>query len=159
MNGSLTVNDAIFYYKYTGLQTTRIANNTSINDNMDAIIYGAELESFYYPEQVSGLEFDIAYSYLNATVDGSKSIDPLNRSGGDPNFITLENIDAGSNTGVNFVANRTQITQQIVNNAYAACRAIGAANNAPGGLCTPRRRRRRQRHRSLRRTRRRCIRR
>ena len=137
MDGALTVNSAVFYYDYQGLQTTRIANNTSINDNMDAEIYGFELETYYYPEQVEGLAVDFSYSYLHAQVDGSTSVDPLERTGGDPAFITFKNIDAGSNTGVNFVANRTQITQAIVNSAYAACRAIGAANNAPGGLCTP----------------------
>jgi iron complex outermembrane recepter protein len=54
LDGSLIVNGAVFLYDYKGLQTTRIANNNSINDNIDADIWGAELELFYRPERCPG---------------------------------------------------------------------------------------------------------
>ena len=87
------------------------------------------------PSRLKGSSSICPYSYLHATVDGTTSIDPLNRGGGDPAFITLENIDQGAAAGVNFVANRAQITNAVVTAAYAACRAVGATN--PFSVCTP----------------------
>ena len=48
-DNSLVLNVSAFYYKYEGLQVSMIANNTSINGNMDANIWGVELESVYIP--------------------------------------------------------------------------------------------------------------
>ncbi len=119
LDGTLQLNGAFFFYDYRGLQVTRIANNTSINDNINAIIKGAELESVFQPEFLPGLSLDVAYSWLNAKVAGSESVDPIDRTAGDPNYITLENIDAGSLTGVNYVAQVDQITPALIQDAYA----------------------------------------
>jgi iron complex outermembrane recepter protein len=135
MDGSMVVNGAIFMYDYKGLQTTRIANNNSINDNIDADIWGAELEVFYRPAALPGISIDVAYSYLKAEVDGSDSLDPLNRTNGDPDWITLKNIDPGSQTAVNYVANLSDIEARpdLVDDAYAACRALSDQNG--NALC------------------------
>ncbi len=133
LDGTLVLNGALFVYDYRGLQVTRIANNTSINDNINAIIKGAELESFWQPDFLPGLAMDVAYSWLNAKVAGSRSVDPINRTAGDPNYITLENIDPGSLTGVNYVARIDQITPTVVQNAYAACGALSQQN--PNTAC------------------------
>jgi iron complex outermembrane recepter protein len=131
MDGSLVVNGALFIYDYSDLQTTRIANNNSINDNMDADIWGAEIEVFWNPEFLPGLAIDAQYSYLNAEVDGAKSVDPINRTAGLDGFVVLENIDPGSLTGVNYVANRGQITQAHITEALANCRMlVGGLNPA-----------------------------
>ena len=47
LDGRMTLNGAAFYSDYSGLQITRIANNSSINDNIDAKIYGLELEAYW----------------------------------------------------------------------------------------------------------------
>jgi outer membrane receptor protein involved in Fe transport len=133
LDGSLVANGAVFLYDYKGLQTTRIANNNSINDNIDADIWGAELELFYRPEALPGVSLDAAYSYLKAEVDGTTSVDPINRTAGNPDYILLENIDPGSLTGVNYVARRDQITPALIDQAYAACGALSAVN--PNGAC------------------------
>ncbi len=135
LDGGLMLNGSFFMYDYKGLQVTRIANNTSINDNINADIMGAELESVWRPEALPGLSIDVAYSWLNAEVSGSESVDPINRTAGDPDFVTLENIDAGSLTGVNYIANRGQITQAHVNEAYGLCRALSAQNPLNGAPC------------------------
>jgi iron complex outermembrane recepter protein len=132
LDGSLVVNGSAFIYDYKGLQTTRIVNNNSINDNIDADIWGAELEIFYRPQALPGLAVDVAYSYLRAEVAGTTSVDPLDRTGGDPAFITLKNIDPGSLTGVNYVARESQITADVITAAYAGCGALSAANPNPG---------------------------
>lgn len=135
LDGSLMVNGALFVYDYKGLQVTRIANNNSINDNMDADIWGAEVELFYRPEALPGLSVDLAYSYLNTEVSGTESVDPINRTAGDPDYILLENIDPGSLTGVNYVARRDQITPALITAAYGACGALSDAN--PNPACPP----------------------
>src|SRR3546814_3334568 len=44
-NGALQLNATAFYYKYSGLQLSRIVARTSVNDTVDANIWGVELES------------------------------------------------------------------------------------------------------------------
>ncbi|MFX3657894.1 MAG: TonB-dependent receptor [bacterium] len=132
LDGSLVVNGAVFLYDYKGLQTTRIANNNSINDNIDADIWGAELELFYRPAALPGVSMDMAYSYLKAEVDGTESVDPINRTAGNSDYILLENIDPGSLTGVNYVARLDQITPALISAAYGACQALSDANPTPG---------------------------
>ncbi|MEZ5598247.1 MAG: TonB-dependent receptor [Pseudomonadales bacterium] len=114
MDGSLVVNGSLFWYDYGGLQVTRIANNSSLNDNIDAKIWGLELETYWKPEFAPGLSVDFAYSYLSAEVDGSDSVDPVNRTAGSNEWVLLENTDPGSLTGVNYIARKDQITQAVV---------------------------------------------
>ena len=104
LDGSMVVNGAVFYYDYKGLQVTRIVNNTSLNDNIDAEIWGVEAEVFWRPNAVPGLGIDFAYSYTDTKVVDSLSIDPTNRTASNPDWITLNNTDTGASTGVNFVA-------------------------------------------------------
>jgi iron complex outermembrane receptor protein len=135
MDGTLVVNAAAFTYKYGGLQTTRIRNNNSINDNIDANIYGLEVESFWKPESVPGLSIDASYSHLVAEVDGSTSLDPVNRTAGNDDYITLKNIDPGSATGVNYIARASDITDDIVQAAYATCSANSDLSPNAGTTC------------------------
>jgi len=128
LDGSLVVNGSLFLYDYKGLQTTRIANNNSINDNIDADIWGAEIELFYRPAAIPGMSIDVAYSYLNAEVSGTESVDPINRTAGTPGYILLENIDPGSLTAVNYVADATAIIPELITAAYAACGALSHQN-------------------------------
>jgi iron complex outermembrane recepter protein len=132
LDGSLVLNSAAFLYDYKGLQTTRIANNNSINDNIDADIWGVELELFYRPDAIPGLSIDAAYSFLKAEVSGTSSVDPINRTAGNPDYILLENIDPGSLTGVNYVARLDQITPDVIAAAYAACGALSHENPTAG---------------------------
>ncbi len=128
LDGTLMVNGAFFMYDYTGLQVTRIANNTSINDNINADMMGAELETFWQPEFMPGLSVDLAYSWLDSQVSGSESVDPIDRTSGNDDYIVLENIDPGSLTGVNYIARESQITPDLIQTAYAACGALSDQN-------------------------------
>ena len=123
LDGRLMLNGAAFIYDYTGLQVTRIRNNSSINDNIDANLMGLELEGVWRPEGMPGLSVDFAYGWLSSEVDGSSSMDPINRTGGNSAYILLNNIDPGSSTAVNYVAREAQITNDVV---FAALQAGGA---------------------------------
>ena len=114
LDGRLTLYGSAFTYDYSGLQITRIRNNSSINENVDAAISGLELEGVWRPEAVEGLMVDFAYSMLSAKAKDTLSIDPINRTGGNPDYILLNNIDPGSQTGINYVARQSQITPQVI---------------------------------------------
>jgi outer membrane receptor protein involved in Fe transport len=140
-DSSLVLNAAAFYYTYDQLQVSAIANNTALNSNIDATIWGAELETVYIPSFLPALTIDVAYSYLNTNIDNSSLVDPLDRGAGDPAWISLESVDPNSNTGTTFVAVASQITPAFVQQAFAdpSCPALSAnnPNNAAFGCPTP----------------------
>jgi outer membrane receptor protein involved in Fe transport len=128
LDGTMKLNGSLFFYDYEGLQITRIANNSSINDNIDAEIWGAELEFEWYPEALPGVSFDGAYSYLNTEVaGGSESVDPTNRTAGLAEWTTVNEWVPGPTAGVNYVVD----TQQFTDNVDTLI-AVGAALPIPG---------------------------
>ena len=90
LDGSMTLNANIFTYDYKGLQVARIKNNSSINENIDANINGAELEMLW--NATENLQVDFSYSWLYTEVDGAQSVDPLNRTNGDASWTALNGI-------------------------------------------------------------------
>ena len=129
LDGTMIVNTSLFFYDYEGLQITRIANNSSINDNIDAEIWGFELESMWQPAAFPGLQVDFIYSYLDTEVEDGESIDPTNRTAGNAAFITLEEFVPGATAGVNYVAPLVGV-QAVTPTAIA----LGAALPLPGAL-------------------------
>lgn len=127
LDGTMIVNTSLYVYDYTGLQVTRIVNNSSINDNIDADIWGAELEIFWKPEMVPNLDLAFSYAYTNTEVVDSESIDPTNRTGGQADWVVLNNLGPGAGTGVNFVAQ----DQQAILAAVPTCAGLGAAIPVP----------------------------
>ena len=120
LDGQLVANASLFSYDYSGLQVTRIRNNSSINDNIDANLTGIEVEGRWHPPWASGLAVDFGYGWLSSEVDGSRSLDPVNRTAGNPDFILLNNIDPGSLTGVNYIARESQISNALIGLAGGA---------------------------------------
>ncbi|MEJ2088652.1 MAG: TonB-dependent receptor, partial [Gammaproteobacteria bacterium] len=127
LNGSMVVNGAFFFYDYKGLQVTRIANNTSLNDNIDAEIWGIEGEMFWRPDALPGVGIDLAYSYTDTKVVDSVSVDPTNRTADNPDWITFNNIDSGALTGINFIAMTDQVTDAVLAN----CIGVGGVVPVP----------------------------
>ena len=122
LDGRLMANASVFVYDYSGLQVTRIRNNSSINDNVDANLVGLEVEGRWRPAAMPSVTVDFSYGWLSSEVDGSQSLDPVNRTAGNPDYILLNNIDPGSLTGVNYVAREAQITAGLI----AAAGAVNA---------------------------------
>jgi len=114
LDGTMKLNGSVFVYDYEGLQITRIANNSSINDNIDADMWGAEVEFEWYPEALPGVSFDGAYSFLDTEVaNGSESVDPTNRTAGLPEWTTVNEWVPGATAGVNYVVNTAQFTAAV----------------------------------------------
>ena len=89
LDGALTLNGDIFYYNYKAYQISEIVDRTSINLNFDATVKGAEIETTW--EAVPGLKFSFAGGYEDTRVaNGSKSIDLMDRTAGNPDWIVLK---------------------------------------------------------------------
>jgi outer membrane receptor protein involved in Fe transport len=79
LDGALTLNGDVFYYNYENYQISRIVDRTSINDNFDAHVKGAELEATYEP--IPGLRLNFAGGWEDtALAKGSHSIDLMDRT-------------------------------------------------------------------------------
>ncbi len=95
LNGAAQINLTGFFYKYKGLQLSRIVNRTSVNDTIDADIYGAELETVFRPSD--DLLINMNLSVLNAKVAGDQFFsNPRDPGGGDPSAVIIKDISNGS---------------------------------------------------------------
>lgn len=120
LDGTLRANITAFYYKYKGLQLSRITARTSVNDNVDAEVYGLEGEFIIQPTR--NLVVNMNASYLKTRVSTDKFLaNPRDPSGGRSDAVIVKDITNGSNCAV-------------VNNGpggQAATRAfVTGANNA-----------------------------
>jgi len=89
LDGALTLNGDLFYYNYENYQISRIVDRTAINDNFDAHVKGAELEATYEP--IPGLRLNFGGGWEDtALAKGSHSVDLMDRTAGDPNWILIK---------------------------------------------------------------------
>jgi iron complex outermembrane receptor protein len=79
LDGTLTLNVDAFYYNYEDYQISEIVDRTAINNNYDAHVKGAEIESTYEP--LPGLRFNFAGGWEDtALAKGSQGIDLMDRT-------------------------------------------------------------------------------
>lgn len=96
LSGALRLNATAFYYKYKGLQLSRIVARTSVNDNVDANIYGLEIDAVVAP--IRALVINIGLSYLHTKVASDKFLsNPRDPSGGRSDAVIVKDITNGSN--------------------------------------------------------------
>mgnify|MGYP001161350466 FL=1 len=125
----MQLNGSYFSYDYKGLQIYKIINNSSVNVNVDADIQGAELEMLFIPEFDPDILVDVMFSWLETKAADNLLLDPKDRAQGDSNWIVLKNIDSGSATGVQYVANAAGAV-----GAAAICGGLGACIPAPNTI-------------------------
>jgi len=94
-NGRVQANLAAFYYQYDGLQVSKIVARTSVNENVDADIYGLEGEFVLSP--VDGLIVDLNLAYLKTEIGEFASINPRDPSNGNPAFTVVKDAINASN--------------------------------------------------------------
>ena len=98
-NGEFTLNLTAFYYKYAGLQISRIVQRTSVNDNINATVYGAEAEVLIRPTR--NFVVNIGASYLHTKVTGDQLFgDTRDPSGGRGDAVIIKDITNASNCAV-----------------------------------------------------------
>ncbi len=99
LGGRLMLNGNAFYYDYKGYQVSEIQNDTEINENFNAKVWGVELQSVW--QATRNLRFDVNLGYENTRLaNGSQSLDVMNRTQGNPDFTILKPIPSIPNSCV-----------------------------------------------------------
>lgn len=102
MGGSLLFNATGFSYDYKGYQISKIVNRTSVNENVDAKVYGLELETIWSP--VRNLKLNANLGYLHTKIgSGVTSIDTMNRTQSNPAYTVVKVGPNSSAVGANCV--------------------------------------------------------
>ena len=123
LDGKLRANITGFYYKYKGLQLSRITARTSVNDNVDAEVYGLEGEFIIQPTR--RLAVNLNASWLQTRVSTDKFLaNPRNPAGNRDDAVIIKDISNGSNCAVvNNGAGGQAGTRAFVNGVNAAINA------------------------------------
>ena len=89
LDGTLTLNGDAFYYNYENYQISEIVDRTAINQNFDAHVKGAEIESTWEP--IPGLRFNFAGGWEDtALAKGDQAIDLIDRTAGNSDWIVVK---------------------------------------------------------------------
>jgi len=89
LDGAMTFNGDVFYYKYQNYQISEIVDRTSVNLNFNSTVKGAEVEATWEP--IVGLRFNFAGGYEDATLDnGSSAIDLMDRTAGHSDWVVVK---------------------------------------------------------------------
>lgn len=120
--GTFQLNATAFYYKYKGLQLSRIIARTSVNDTIDADIYGAEIEAVLRPDP--DWLINLGFSYLKTKVVGDQLFsNPRDPGGGRSDAVIIKDITNGANCAV---------VPTTVGNAAGANDFVAAINGSLG---------------------------
>jgi outer membrane receptor protein involved in Fe transport len=95
LGSTLQANITGFYYDYSGLQVSRIANNTSFNENIDAKIYGVEGEFVWRP--TDRFTANMNASYLHTKIGAFSTVDVRNPTAGRTDVELIADIVLGQN--------------------------------------------------------------
>ncbi|HEY4115305.1 MAG TPA: TonB-dependent receptor [Rhizomicrobium sp.] len=101
LGGTLQANMDIWYYNYKGLQVSAIENNTSVNQNINAKLYGVEGEFFWLPQE--DLQFNLSFGTTHSAIQNSRLVDDRNPTNGRNDVVLIKDSTLGSNVGQNCV--------------------------------------------------------
>ncbi|KTE32797.1 MULTISPECIES: TonB-dependent receptor [unclassified Sphingopyxis] len=143
--GALQLNLTAFYYKYDSLQLSRIVARTSVNDSVDANIWGIEAEAVITP--TPDFVVNLGASYLNTEVSSDKFLgNPRDPSGGRNDAVIIKDITNGANCAVvpttagNAAGTAGYVTAINANLGLRAPAGFGTGSgiNSPGafGICS-----------------------
>jgi outer membrane receptor protein involved in Fe transport len=89
LGGALTLNSSAFFYDYKDYQVSQIRDRTAVNENFDAKMWGLEFESFFAVTERFRINANLGYLGTRIA-DGETSIDPMNRTAGNPNYFVTK---------------------------------------------------------------------
>jgi len=113
-DGALQLNLTAFYYKYKDLQLSKIVARTAVNENVDADIYGAEVEAIIRPDP--DWMINMSFSYLHTKVKGDTfNSDPRDFGGGRSDAVIIKDITNGANCAVASTSGNAAGVNQFVN--------------------------------------------
>lgn len=86
--GRLTLNATGFFYDYKDYQVSQIVDRIAYNENFNATSWGLELEAAWRPSRAFRIDGNLGYLRTRLG-KGSRSIDVMNRTQGDPDWVVL----------------------------------------------------------------------
>lgn len=101
LDNTLQANVDGWYYDYRGLQVSKIINNTSVNENINASLWGVEGEFFWAP--LEGLQFNVNYGHTHSEIGNSGIVDPRNPTQGRANALLVKDFKIQGTAGENCV--------------------------------------------------------
>ena len=98
-HGRFRLNVTGFYYKYKGLQLSNIVARTSVNDNINADIYGVEAEAIISP--IPAFVVNANFSWMKSKVSGDTYLaNPRDPSGGRSDAVIIKDLTNASNCAI-----------------------------------------------------------
>ena len=135
-DGALQLNVTAFYYKYKDLQLSKIVARTAVNENIDADIYGAEIEAIVRPDP--DWMINLGFSYLHTEVKGDTfNSDPRDFGGGRSDAVIIKDITNASNCAVASTTGNAAGVNQFVNTINGAINAGLVPGLAAGANLQP----------------------
>jgi len=127
-NGKVVLNLTGFYYDYKGLQLSRIVAQTSVNDNVNAKIYGLEAEAVLRP--TPELTMNFGASYLHTEVSQDKFLaNPRDFAAGRADAVLIKDITNGANCAVASNTGSAAGVNAYVNQVNTWINTINAVGN------------------------------
>ncbi|MGE5565218.1 MAG: TonB-dependent receptor domain-containing protein [Parcubacteria group bacterium] len=88
LDGRLTLNGDAFFYDYTGYQISQIVDRSATNYNVDAHVWGLELEADWRP--LENLRLGFKGGYENTRIaDGTRAVDVMDRTAGHDDWVVV----------------------------------------------------------------------
>jgi outer membrane receptor protein involved in Fe transport len=130
-DGRLLLNLTGFYYDYQGYQIGRSVNRSVYNENIDAKIWGLELESIWEP--IDNLRFNANIGYLNTEIEQGLVVDTFNRTQDNSAYIYANSTNGGCILNAQGVANLLQVPGGSTLLANFACGGTGSGTSTIRG--------------------------
>jgi outer membrane receptor protein involved in Fe transport len=92
-DGSVQLNLSAFMYDYKDYQFSKLDGFASLVDNLDAEVRGVEIEAVWSP--IDALRLNAQIGYLDTEITEGTSIDPFNRTQGDPTLHYAKALEGG----------------------------------------------------------------
>ncbi len=101
LGNTLQANGDVYYYNYKGLQVSAIIDNTSVNDNVSAHVWGAEGNFLW--QATDRLQFGVNVAHEESSIQNTSLLDPANPTGGNQHTLLVKDDSISATTGENCV--------------------------------------------------------
>ncbi len=125
--GRVMLNLTAFMYDYQDYQFSKLDGFASLVDNLDAEVRGVEIEAVWSP--INALRLNAQIGYLDSEITAGSSIDPFDRTQGDPTLHYAKSLEGGC------VVNQAALQNVIAAINAGALTPAALAPLPAAGLC------------------------